>query len=545
MRRRTFLKALGGAALVGPFACGDDGADDAPVGSGFDGGVASDAGQVADGPAPGDGATTNDGASASDGAAASDAATSATWDARYDAALGAIPSDAKWVSTTGSDSAAGTQAAPFKTIKKALRSISGGGQVVIEDGTYEGADNWINEITGPVPSGTAGKRTIIRAKNRFGVRIVQSARPSGYYESIVYLGPSSSYVWIDGIVAETTWAAAAADDNASATVWDDGTHNRLTRILVKKSSCSRYGGAFAYGRGALLEDCHAVGSGRYMFFGGTGGDSAPAGAAVLRRCTSTMHFGPALEPSASFCFYGSNDGSYAECKDVLFANCYEIDSPHLVGADADAVKWGSAYLPKSVRNVRFIGCGSLGSGAEYAAFRTDNYGGASDTLASFVDCFVWGFTNGSPATAAAFGKASNGVVTADHCTTGSLPGPVNGGGVTATNMLSAGVVHPVARVSGAGAEQRFAVGAFLSAWGDAGFDVPDASLPLWPFPYEADLAKLAAEPLTKPTTDKPTGVTSAKNPYAGNAKDGSPMTLTKRIWEAAGTAMPPYASIYP
>ena len=50
---------------------------------------------------------------------------------------------------------------------------------------------------------------------------------------------------------------------------------------------------------------------------------------MLRRCVSYMPFGPVFEPASSFNFYGSNTSSYDLCRDVLFANCYEIDSPHL------------------------------------------------------------------------------------------------------------------------------------------------------------------------------------------------------------------------
>lgn len=274
--------------------------------------------------------------------------------------------------------------------------------------------------------------------------------------------------------------------------------------------------------------------------------SVPAGRSVLRRCTSTMAFGPSLQPSASFSFYGSNDGSYPDCRDVLFANCYEIDSPHFVRG-SDAQKWGSFYHPKSVRNLAHIGCGSLGCGAGYGAFRTDNFGGDADLLATYLDCFVWDFNRGTTLDAAAFGKADNGRAIVRSCSAGNVAGPyleAAPGLESDRNLFSSSIRHLTQRESGLGCEQLYAVGRFLSAYGEPGYDQVQADMPLWPFPYEAEFARIAAEPIPRPDSDLPTSVTASPNPYAGSALDGSLMTFTKRIWEATGTRMPDLATIY-
>jgi hypothetical protein len=470
-------------------------------------------------------------------------ATGATnWDALYNAALGAIPADARWVSTTGDDAGPGNAARPFLTIARALEGLAGGGQIIIKDGVYSGADNWINPNISAIPNGlSSARRTIIRAENRFKVRLVQSARPNGYTQSVVHLGANSEFIWVDGIIAETTWQAARSDDSANYVVSDQGRNNRLTRIIVKKSSCSRYGGAFSFGVGALLEDCHSIGSNRYAFSGGTGGDSAPSGDAVLRRCTSFMPFGPTMEPTASFSFYGSNDGAYALCRNVLFANCYELDSPHLVdpGGDSSVLKWASFYMPKSVRNISHIGCGSLRNGAEYGAFSTDNFGGNTDLLASYTDCFAWDLRQGSQATAA-FRKASNGRIRVQNCTAGLIPGSdlSDASSTDASNNLFTDTPgYVVRRNNNQGAEQRYAVGAFLSGYGEPGFDQPQTTLRLWNFPYETELAAISAEVITKPAQDQPSSVASSSNPYATQ-------TLTQRIWTAAGNPMPALSEIY-
>ncbi len=466
------------------------------------------------------------------------------WDGLYNIALGGIPSNARWVATTGSDGNPGTVAKPFLTIAKALEGLAAGGQIIVKDGVYEGAANWINPFVNSIPNGISStQRTIIRAENRFGVRLKQTSRPSGYYQSIVYLPPSSTHIWLDGFIAETTWEAARADDSANYVVNDGGTNNRITRIIVKKSSCSRYGGSFAFGVGSVLEDCHSIGSGRYQFSGGTGGDSAPSGNAVLRRCTSYMPFGPSIEPTASFSFYGSNDGSYDLCKDVLFANCYEIDSPHIRSSptDFDGLKWGSFYMPKSVRNVRHIGCGSLKNGAEYGAFGTDNFGGDTDLLAEFIDCFVWDVSRGSPNSVAAFRKADNGRIRVINCTAGLIPGndlSLPGSTELSNELFSDTVAYLTRREAGKGAEQKFAIGKFLSGFGDAGYDQPQPTMRLWSFPYEFELALVTSEVLTRPSGDFPKTNATSTNPYITT-------TLTKRIWEATGRSMPALSEIYP
>jgi hypothetical protein len=243
--------------------------------------------------------------------------------------------------------------------------------------------------------------------------------------------------------------------------------------------------------------------------------------------------------------YGSNTGTYALIKDVLFANCYAIDSvylPQAVGQNAEDLKWGDWYHPKSVRNMEHVGCGSINGGSEYGAFRTDNFGGGSDVLATFADCFVANNTNGS-SSAAAFSKASNGLLTISNYTIYNSPGGgVPGAGSTNTNGLTSSITYPVQRSGSNGAEQKYAVGAFLSAFGASGYKTPQTSMPLWPFPYETNIHSLWAETITKASQDLPTGVTSSTSPVSGTAIGGGSMTFTKRVWESAGNATPSFAS---
>lgn len=474
-------------------------------------------------------------------------ANDASYDSIYDSALGVIPVGAKWVSTTGSDSASGTQASPYLTIQKALQNISGGGVVVVKNGTYTGTVNWISTAQTAIPNGTAGAYTIIRAENRFGVRITQTSAPAIYSDAPIKLG-SKQYVWVDGFIVESTYTASTGDGNDDCLVdYSGASFCRATRLIAKRKSCDQYGSSYQYGSANVFEDCHHFGSSRYAYYGGTGGGSSAAGTTVLRRCVSFMPFGPVFEPTASFSFYGSNTSGYALCKDVLFANCYEIDSPHLPkksGQNPEDLKWGAWYHPKSVRNIEHVGCGVVNGGAEYGAFRTDNYGGASDVLATFTDCFVAGLTNGNgTATPGGISKASNGLTTTTNCTITGAPGsafPASGN--TNTNALTSGITYPLQRSGSAGAEQKYAVGAFLSGWGASGYKTTQSSMRLWPFPYEANLHAIWDESITRATQDVPTGTSVSGDPAAGLSITGLPMTFTRRLWESAGTACPSFAT---
>ncbi len=459
----------------------------------------------------------------------------ARYDAMYDTAM-AGRAEAKWVSPDGDDNAAGSSAAPFATLKKALASIAPGGTIILKDGVYQiGQSGWLNDYRpgNAIPSGTASMFTLVRAENRFGARLVQES--ADYYGSVVRL-ENATRVWIDGFVIEKR------SDAEYPVVLGNG--NRLTRTIIVQQVSDQFGGAVFFGNNNVIEDVAAYGWGRYVFNGGSGGANAPAGNTVLRRVISMLAGGPSRQPSASFAFYGSNNNAYSEVKNVLFANCYEIDSPAFGAADPDARKWGAWYHPKSVRNVLHHGCGVINSGATYGAFRTDNFGGPGAQMAQYQDSFVAGFV-GDTGVASGFSMSEdNGINVAIQGSVCKTPGGAVSGGVS--EMKTAiNPAHPVQRVAGNGAEQRYAVGKFLSAFGETDFTTPQVNMPLWPFPYETVIAREFASILPKPAAFLPEAVTSTLNPFAGKSLQGSPMTFTRRVWEACGTPTPSFKSIYP
>ncbi len=538
----------GGGAFDGGGAL-DGGRGDGGVTS-PDGGGRSDAGATADGGAgPADAGVTVDAGGAVDSgrppildAGAYDS-TDALYDAKYAALLGPIPAGAKFVSPTGDDSNPGTEGAPYRTLRKAVSNISGGGQVIVEDGTYTGPDNWLNSQSAVPPNGTAAAYTVVRARHPFAVRLTQTARPAGYWQSIINVPSTSAYLWFDGFVADQSWESSSSDDNAAFTVNNEGQHIRVSRMIVRRTSCSQYGGAYYYGDNSVFEDVHAFGSARYMFAGGSAGDARPSGHSVVRRAISYLAFGPGLEPTASFNFYGSNDYSYTGVKDMLWANAYEIDSPNI--ETSRNVKYGSWYAPKLVRNVRHVGCGSLNSGAEYGGFDGDAIEGTSSGVwGVFVDSFVSGLAHGSPPSVYGFGQGGDAPIVVDHCTVAAASNYATNSASVTNSEFAPAPQSLVVRRDGRGAEQLFAIGALLSEFGDPQAEVPQLDLPLWPFPYEMAVKRVFDETIVRDAKDSPQSVSATTNPFQGQSLQGLPMTFTRRVWEATGQATPDFSTVY-
>lgn len=483
---------------------------------------------------------------ATKGASSGYTSTDDLYDAVYAAWLATqTPTSTIWVATNGNDTTGnGSEGSPYATIGKGLSMLSAGSHCVVKNGTYAGAANWISVHQRTIPNGTdATHHTVIRAENRFGVRITQSTEPSNYEDGPVNLD-NKSWVAVDGFILDSTDTAEVGDDNTGNLLeLSSATNCRATRCLVRNTSCDQYGGGIGYGNNNVIEDCHVFGSYRYAVFGGTGGTSAPAGTSVVRRCIVFGVCGPSLEPTAPFSFYGSNTSGYALCKDVLFANCFALNCvyiPHKSGQNAEDLKWADWYHPKSVRNIEHVGCGSLNGGSEYGAFRTDNYGGASDVLATFLDCWVANNTNGN--NSPAFSKASNGLLTITNYTIGNSPGgTVPGSGSTNTNGLTSGATYPMLRSGSNGAEQKYAVGVPGSKWGTTGYKTPQTSLPLWPFPYESYIKALFQETFTKKPQDVPTSPTTSPDLFTGTALGGGSKTITSLMWEAFNNPMPSFA----
>lgn len=105
----------------------------------------------------------------------------------------AATSGTYYVATSGSDSNAGTAAAPWKTIQKGIGSLSAGDTLIVKGGTYTGT------VTGS-PSGTASSRITMKAAT--GERPILNA--------LVRLSGANYFTW-DGVDVQWPSSASSSD----------------------------------------------------------------------------------------------------------------------------------------------------------------------------------------------------------------------------------------------------------------------------------------------------------------------------------------------
>jgi len=115
-----------------------------------------------------------------------------------------------YVSPTGNDSAAGSSAAPWKTLQKAANSVSAGATVLVENGNYAGFRMRA--------SGTASAPIVFKSVNLWGAKI-DATGPLGDVDNVSV--QSSSYVTLDsfevygsqraGIGVRTLYSGTGAD----------------------------------------------------------------------------------------------------------------------------------------------------------------------------------------------------------------------------------------------------------------------------------------------------------------------------------------------
>ena len=99
-----------------------------------------------------------------------------------------------FVSATGSDSNAGTQTQPFRTIQHAANLINPGDRVIVNDGTYRGSGSNTTPIVTVNRGGNAGNYVIFQSANRWGARLDGQNR----FAAGIAFGNGVSYVRITG-----------------------------------------------------------------------------------------------------------------------------------------------------------------------------------------------------------------------------------------------------------------------------------------------------------------------------------------------------------
>src|SRR5436190_242097 len=102
-----------------------------------------------------------------------------------------------YLATNGSDSAAGSSAAPFASFNKAYTVMKGGDTLIVKNGTYN-QQTVISSTVRP-PSGSNAAYTVVKAESVGGVVIDGKGSMSPMYLNGAPASPLS-YVQIDGMV---------------------------------------------------------------------------------------------------------------------------------------------------------------------------------------------------------------------------------------------------------------------------------------------------------------------------------------------------------
>ena len=139
-----------------------------------------------------------------------------------------------YVSPTGNDSAAGTKAAPFRTLARAVKAVRPNSTVWVAPGTYSGG--FRNTV-----SGTSGGRIYFVSTTKWGAKIVPPANSSGD----VAFDNRGSYVDIVGFQVD-------GSNSQSGTKWRYGIYNggsydsireNYVHHIAKNIACTSGGGS--------------------------------------------------------------------------------------------------------------------------------------------------------------------------------------------------------------------------------------------------------------------------------------------------------------
>lgn len=490
-----------------------------------------------------------------------------------------------YVATTGNDTTGdGTSANPKKTIRAGIARMAGGDTLIVKAGTYSDLPNFINSRQVAIPNGTAAQFTTIMAEQPGAVRIKNSGALD-YYDNFIFL-ESTRYVKVDGFILDHT-----NSQYPPSTVDVEGSFNKVTRVIVKRSGpTEQYGGWFYFsGTDNLLEDSAGVGSARYGF--AVGGPSGTAQRIILRRCVGRMDYSISSQPKATFNVYGNDDGNF-NVRDILLQNLIAIDGRK--GPTTGDVTYGAYYFPKNPVNVGIQGSLALNVESEYASFFIKELQGRDIKM---VDSVAWaGYgTSGVDGVRANSTSNTTDSLIYDHMTIGKHAGAwYNKDGATTrqlTNSLMYGntslsdgsdvgwttatsnafypstptvgsnaiaaVAADLKYIVRAEAGSKFSgkatdgrdVGANMTVrygrtgtlWGETGYNERTTEA-LWPWLLEDKIKSVFAETNAAPSGAVPSTNVTTRGFAATTDQFGKPMTLTRYVWQYLGNEIP--AEIY-
>ena len=496
-----------------------------------------------------------------------------------------------WV--TGNDAnSCNSKSTACGTIRAGILKMLGGDELVIGDGTYTGTSNSIYNI----PSGSAGKYTIIRAENDWGT-IVTAKSPS-YPTPSAYIN-NNQYIEIRGIKFLGT--------NGLKLYVINSDHIKIIRCSsdgVVEGNGSSF--AVAGSSYVLFEECFSYGAGRYPF-GVTKNYStdAPSHHIIFRRNVCRWDYSNTIEPQACFANY---DQEY-----VYYQNNVVVDGKEIRGIDAPYDGAKGFFTPNGAKETHFQG--NIVLNFEGTGYRIEQSPVSNVTLTDSIawntkwttndvtypanlfysddgigpltvnratlgdnDLTNYGGSDISNITLRAasstiknsiiYGNAPKGIygyavrvhnngISQYNSYYNNTPGKDNYNGIGATsfnniNPLNNGLKYlpriednsflKTAGENGlqVGAQIVKRYGASGTLWGEAGWDVLTND-DLWPFPNEDVIKKDVASFYKSPNevyAGSPEMIGARGFAADGNGLYGNPITLTSYIWEYLGNPCP-------
>ena len=460
----------------------------------------------------------------------------------------------------------------YGTISAAIENMSGGDEVVVDDGTYVGMPNSISGV----PSGNSYYYTVIRARNPFKVTIDSGSGTDpqwDYWGRLI--GLSGHHIEVDGFKLRNR----DGSNNEANTI--SGDYIIMRRCLVRiEAPMNKEMYALSIASGAsyiLVEDCGFVGGFRYMIGIRCAGGSASH--IVFRRVVARGDWTNTGDPYSVFAVYGNNSSAANGPHHIVYQNCIAIDSNPIRGSNTyKHVPW---YIFKGNHDIALDGCITLNNAVVYYYFFRNDYGGYNLEIKNSVfwdndGTTTTGYFRGSDSSSGynriwgcTFGDQPRGFTTSMNGSQGYIKNnlfvdlsnaSMTFGGSSPSRSYNSfdnsgqefgsdivpynNDLKYICRVESdsnrynggngghVGAHLVKKLGVSGTLYGESGWDT-ETDEELWPWPYEEEIRNWF-----RATNNPPAGASpSSNNTKRGFCADGQ--TLTKYIWEYLGYPIPP------
>jgi hypothetical protein len=481
-----------------------------------------------------------------------------------------------------------TNANCYNNIRAAMTAASASDTITINDGTYTGSSNLIDQNNLP-KSGTSSAYTIIKARNipcqngaacgqPLKVILDSQGNPTGGAGLYTNNPVNSSYVKIQGIFFKgiaMIWGTSHWYIKQCAVQGDqDGNNAAFTAMTTTYT---------------VVEDTVSYGKGRYKFLFYDQTRSGTNTNSVCRRCIARMDYMDDTNPVADFSLYYQHNMALLNCISIdgnlpsYWHNVTELDGSFQQAVDQSSNIGYSIKGSIAINNAMPVGFSEHGGagGISFADVAGINvpagiYANAASqrlTMANvnshlfsgwFANPIIMdvGVTqyNGSPTlnnslvVNVPYGKAVGSGFSGDYLnyfgTTGTSWTPTH---VITTDPRTNGLLYPIRIEAGStlktagsgggqiGADITQILGVDGAEYGSANVDTPQGNL--WPWPLENWIkAQMASMDTTISGSAMPSPTRGFASSTAKRLDGVNPVTLTSYIWESLGNPIP--ASLY-